>query len=768
LPPGTLMNWSADHADGTRMQRRRARFTGIVQGVGFRPFVVAAARRRGLVGFVCNEGDGVRVEAEGPAAGLDSFLDKLATQPPPGARIVTVEVEPVPPAGDAEFVIAPSRDAGGHPAFLPADVATCPACVDELFAPASRRFRYAFLSCTHCGPRFTVIESLPYDRERTTMVGFPLCPDCRREYEDPTDRRFHAQTIACPACGPRLTALDARGEVLDTPDPLHEAVDALVDGWIIGVKGLGGYHLACDARRDDTVTELRRRKHRDEKPLAVMVADLAAAAALCEIGSSEADLLASPQRPIVLLNRRANAGFAPADAPGQSLLGIMLPYTPLHHLLLRDFGGPLVMTSGNLSDEPVVFDDAEARLRLCGNALILLTHDRPIRSRCDDSVVRVVGRVELPVRRSRGYAPVPIPVRCGRPILAVGGDLKSVFALGRDGQAALSHHLGDLDGYEAYRAFAEAVADYERLFRFRREVIAHDLHPDYASTRYARDRAAADPDIRLVAVQHHHAHLVSCLAENGVSEPVIGVTFDGAGYGTDGTIWGGEFLVGDARGFRRAAHLRPVPLPGGDKATREPWRMAVAYLWDAGEGPDLLAGRVEPRALDTALAMIGRRLNSPVTSSAGRLFDAVAALIGLRTAVSYEGQAAGELEGLATGRSPRGAYPFGFDGTHVDTRPLIAALVADIRSGTVRTILARRFHCTVVEIIAATCGRLRDEMRVNAVALSGGVFLNAIVLAESSDRLVRDGFQVYRHRQVPPGDGGLCLGQLVIAAAAER
>jgi hydrogenase maturation protein HypF len=750
------------------MQRRRVRVTGVVQGVGFRPFVCAAARRLGLTGFVRNEGDGVRVEVEGEPAALDRFRHELSTHPPAGARIAAIQVEAIPPTGSPSFVIKPSREQTGRPAFMPADVATCPACVAELFDPADRRFRYPFLSCAHCGPRFTVIAALPYDRERTTMAAFRLCHDCRREYDDPADRRFHAQTTACPACGPRLALLDADGKEVEAPDPLADAVAALLAGQIVAVKGLGGFHLACDARRAETVADLRRRKHRDEKPLAVMVADLEAAAALCEVTPAEADLLTSPRRPIVLFERRADAGLAAGIAPGQPLLGLMLPYTPLHHLLLHDFGPPLVMTSGNLSDEPIVADDADAVQCLGGIANLFLTHDRPIRSRCDDSVVRVVAGVELPVRRSRGYAPVPIPVGCERPILAVGGDLKSVFALGRDGRAILSHHLGDLAEFGTYRAFADAVADYERLFHFRPEVIAHDLHPDYASTRYARERAAADPGLRLVAVQHHHAHLAACLAENGVDEPAIGVTFDGTGYGTDGTIWGGEFLVGDARTVHRAAYLRPVPMPGGDRAAREPWRMALSHLVDAGEATDLLAGRVEPRHLDTVRAMIDRRLNSPVTSSAGRLFDAVAGLTGLRTTVNYEGQAAVELEGLAAGQAPDRAYPFDFDGRQIDTRPLIAAVGQDVRIGVSRPVIARRFHCTVVEVVAATCGRLREETGLNTVALSGGVFLNAIVLAESSERLTRDGFRVLRHRRVPPGDGGLSLGQLMVAAAAAR
>jgi hydrogenase maturation protein HypF len=648
--------------------------------------------------------------------------------------------------------------------------------VSELFDPADRRHRYPFISCARCGPRFTVISAVPYDRDRTTMAAFPLCPACRQEYEDPADRRFHAQTTACPACGPRLSALDGAGTPIATPDPLGRAVAVLRGGRVVAVKGLGGYHLACDARSAAAVAELRRRKHRDEKPLAVMIADPGAAAGLCEVTPAEAELLLAPQRPIVLLRRRPGADLAGPVAPGNPLVGVMLPYTPLHHLLLHDLGGaPLVMTSGNRSDEPIAHEDDDAVRRLGGIADLFLTHDRPIRTRCDDSVTRVAAGAELPVRRSRGYAPLPLalPVACPRPTLATGGHLKAVFALGHGGYAIPGHHLGDLDGYEALRAYTAAVADYERLFRFRPEVIAHDLHPDYASTRYARQRAEADPGVRLVAVQHHHAHVAACMAENGLTGPVIGVAFDGSGFGPDGTVWGGEFLVGDYRTARRAAHLRPVPLPGGDRAVREPWRVAAAHLLDAGEGLELLAERVGAAALRSVEVMVARRLNAPLASSAGRLFDAVAALVGLRDRVGYEGQAAVELEGLAAGTAPAGVYPYAVESpagggpSQVDTRPLIAAVSADVRGRASREAIARRFHSTLVEVVADVCARIRADTCLNAVVLSGGVFLNAILLAESLDRLTRDGFRAYRHRLVPPGDGGLCLGQLVVAAALE-
>jgi hydrogenase maturation protein HypF len=750
------------------MQRWSVRLSGVVQGVGFRPFVYTTATGFGLTGFVRNEGDAVRVVVEGDPININQFLNELSVRAPAASQITSIQVEQLPSVGSGTFVIESSHDQLSPPTFAPTDLATCQACLAELFESADRRFRYPFLSCAHCGPRFTVIASLPYDRERTTMAAFSLCRDCRQEYEDPADRRFHAQTTACPACGPRLALLDDMGATIENSDPLADSVAALKDGQIVALKGLGGFHLACDARREQTVAELRRRKHRDEKPLAVMVADLATAEELCELSRTEARLLSSPQRPIVLLRRKKHAELADGIAPRQPFVGLMLPYTPLHHLLLHDLRGPLVMTSGNRSDEPIAFDNDDAVCRLGGIADLFLTHNRPIQRRSDDSVVRVVAEHGFPIRRSRGYAPIPIPVRCERSILAVGGDLKSVFAIGRNGQAILSHHLGDLAEYQAFRAFAEAVADYERLFRFQPEVVAHDLHPDYASTRYALERAASDRGIRLVAVQHHHAHLAACLAENGIEQPFIGVAFDGTGYGTDGTIWGGEFLVGDSRAVRRAAHLRPVALPGGDQATREPWRMALSHLHDAGESLDLLADRIEPRSLDTIRTMLDRRLNSPPTSSAGRLFDAVSALIGLRTVTNYEGQAAIELEGLAAASQIDGAYPFAANWPQIDTRPLIAAIAVDIRKGVRPPVIARRFHSTVTEIIVATCAHLREETGIAAVALTGGVFQNAIILEEAEERLTNERFRVYRHRLVPPGDGGLCLGQLMVAAALER
>jgi hydrogenase maturation protein HypF len=759
------------------MERRAIVIRGIVQGVGFRPFVYNLAVRLHLAGFVKNQTGTVLIEVEGATATLDRFLAEVAEHPPPLAHIDQLSWEQQPARGEEQFRIDASESDPSSPVFISPDVATCDECLAEVLDPADRRYRYPFLNCTNCGPRLTIITGAPYDRARTTMAAFPMCPACRAEYEDPRHRRFHAQPTACPVCGPHLQATSATGEPLAVADPLAWFADALGAGKIGALKGLGGYHLACDARNAAAVRELRRRKHRDEKPFAVMVADLEAVQELCELDAAERDLLLSPRRPIVLLRKCRPDCVAEEVAPRNPWLGVMLPYTPLHHLLLCAVAGiPLVMTSGNRSDEPIAYRDDEALGQLAGIADLFLVHDRPIHVRCDDSVTRVVAGAELPVRRSRGYAPQPItlPLGCPVPILAVGGLLKATFALGRDRQAFLSHHLGDLDHYQAYRAFEKDVALYEQLFAVRPACLAHDLHPDYATTRYVTARAAQTGS-SLLGVQHHHAHLASCMAEHGLDEPVIGVTFDGTGFGTDGAIWGGEFLIGDYRNYRRAAHLRSVGLPGGDQAIREPWRMAVAHLLDAGLPTRAVEARVLPVQFRAIRRMLERRFQTLLTSSAGRLFDAVAALAGVRDRVSYEGQAAVELEWLAMESAAAGVYPFDLDERAerpgketplvVDTRPLIGAVAEEASKGVNAAVIARRFHSTVVEMIAAVCDRLRRDTGLEAVVLSGGVFLNALLTHEASARLLGDGFRVYRHRLVPPNDGGLSLGQLAVAAA---
>ena len=747
------------------MQRRAITIRGTVQGVGFRPFVFSLATGLQLRGFVRNDTAGVQIEAEGDAAALDEFVGRLTRDAPPLARVDAVAWEPRPATGDAAFRIVASVAAAGGVVQVSPDVATCDACLAELFDPRDRRYRYPFLNCTNCGPRLTIVTGAPYDRQRTTMAGFTMCRACRAEYDDPADRRFHAQPTACPACGPRLWMADAGGQRMATADPIRAFADAIRAGRIGAIKGLGGYHLACDATNRPAVGELRQRKRREEKPFAVMVPDVAAAEVLCDMSAVERDLLASPRRPIVLLARHAPGGIADAVAPGNPRLGVMLPYTPLHHLLMRELNGPLVMTSGNRSDEPIATAEPDVYERLAGIAQVYLTHDRPIYVRCDDSVTRVVGGAESPVRRSRGYAPQPVrlPVRSPTPGLAVGGQLKATFGLVRDDQATVSHHLGDLDHFEAYRAFERDVALYERTFDVRPAWIAHDLHPDYASTRYAVRRAAAG-GLRAIPVQHHHAHMASCMAEHGLDEPVIGVCFDGTGFGTDGAVWGGEFLVGDCAAVRRAAHLRYVPMPGGDRAVREPWRMAVAHLDDAGVELPSLERRVDAVSLRTVRRMIERRLNAPLTSSMGRLFDAVASLVGVRDHVTYEGQAAIELEWLATGVPADGGYAFDLDaGLTVDTRPLIRGVVADVRRGLPPAVVARRFHTTVANLTVATCGAVRANTGLSKVVLSGGVFMNALLACEADNNLAAKDFLSLRHRAVPSNDGGISIGQLAVA-----
>ena len=760
---------------GEPLARRAISVTGVVQGVGFRPFVHELARELGVGGFVKNGAGGVLIEAEGPAPVLEQFVAALEARRPPQARIETVHTRACAPRGEEEFRIEPSEWAAPGHVAVSADLATCDECVRELFDPRGRRYRYPFTTCAHCGPRLTIALATPWDRDRTTMAAFSMCAACRREYEDPRDRRFHAQTIACPACGPRLRALDRHGAAVEDDDPLALAVRALHRGQVLAIKGIGGYHLACDAANPAAVGLLRSRKARDSKPFAIMVRDLAAAEALGEVSPVACRLLTSAARPIVLVRRRPGAAIAAAVAPDLDLVGVMLPYTPLHWLLLHGMPGrALVMTSGNRSDDPIVYEDDDARARLAGVADLVLAHDRAIHVRCDDSVIRVAAGEVLPVRRARGEVPggIPLPAPLARPTLALGGHLKAAVAFG-DGRRALpSQHLGDLDGYEPYRAYIASIEHYERVLGVAPRRLVHDGHPDYASTQYAIERAR-ETGVELLAVQHHHAHMASCMAEHGLTGTVVGVCFDGAGWGGDGTVWGGELLLGDARAFRRVAHLRHVPMPGGEAAVREPWRMAVAYLREAGEPVDAstLGRRLDRAALRVVDRMLERGFNAPATSSAGRLFDAVAALIGACDRMSYEGQAAMRLESLATGTPAAGAYPFEVLADRaplvVDPRPLIRAVVTEARRGVPGPIIARRFHSTLVDVVEAVCRRLRDASGVDTVVLSGGVFLNAILAAEVPERLAGTGFRTYRHRLVPSNDGGLCLGQLAIAAARD-
>jgi hydrogenase maturation protein HypF len=771
------------------MERRAIAIQGVVQGVGFRPFVYGLANRLNLGGFVKNRSGGVVIEVEGDPHALNSFLSVIGERAPRLARIDRITWERQSPLGDRGFRIESSdREAAAEIYFSP-DIAACDDCLRELFDPADRRYHYPLLNCTNCGPRFTIVKAAPYDRANTTMAAFVMCAACQAEYEDPTNRRFHAQPTACPACGPKLRLVVADGRIADGEHPVVGFASAISQGKIGALKGVGGYHLVCDAANAEAVKSLRYRKHRDEKPFAIMVRDIDIARLICEVSPEEVALLSTPAGPIVLLRRlRAATVAAVAEdvAPGNPFLGVMLPYSPLHHLLADALGStPLVMTSGNRSDEPIAYEDEDALDRLKGIADVFLVHNRPIHVRCEDSVTRIVAGRELPVRRSRGYAPAPLalPMTCPWPILATGGQLKATFALGRDRLAFVSHHLGDLDDYRTFRQFENDVALYERLFEIEPRQLAHDLHPDYASTHYARERVRRHPAgsnhaVRLVPVQHHHAHIASCMAENGLAEPVIGVSFDGTGYGTDGTIWGGEFLVGDYLGFRRAAHLRSVGMPGADQAIREPWRMATAHLRDAGIASGVLAKQIDRAAVRTVEQMLDRGINTPMTSSAGRLFDAVGALAGLRLRTSYEGQAAMELEWRANDVPDDGSYPFGIaevspsgaaqSTLQIDTRPLVREVVADAASGESPGVISRRFHNALVEMVATVCERIRASSGLNAVVLSGGVFLNSLLTTKAIARLAHEGFRVYRHRLVPPNDGGLAFGQLAIAAALAR
>jgi hydrogenase maturation protein HypF len=720
------------------VERIRLRVRGVVQGVGFRPFVHRLATRRGLAGFVLNDGDGVVVEIEGPAAAVESFAEALEQEAPPLARIDSVTAELVPALGERGFVVAESRPSG-RSALVPPDVATCDACLAELFDPDDRRYRYPFLNCTDCGPRFTIVVGVPYDRPLTTMAGFPLCDDCRREYEDPSDRRFHAEPIACPACGPKLSV------------PLEDAVRVLSEGGIVAVKGLGGYHLACDATSEDAVARLRARKGREEKPLAVMTAE---PELLADLTGGERELLRSPARPIVVARRREGAPVAAGVAPGSPWLGLMLPYTPLHHLLCSDTARPLVMTSGNLSDEPIAFDDGDALARLGGIADLVVSHDRPIHRRCEDSV----WREGFPIRRSRGHTPgaIRLPVPARAPIVAAGAELKFTFCLTRGDEAFLSAHLGDLTSEEAYRAFRADLELYLDMLGVEPATVACDLHPDYLSTRWAWEQG-----LPVEEVQHHHAHAAACLAEHGESGPALAIVLDGTGYGTDGTIWGGEVLRCDLASFERVAHLEPVPLPGGDAAVREPWRIAAAHLERAG--------RPVPweRWVNVRQSL---EVNAPLSSGAGRLFDAVSALLGVREQVTYEGQAAIELEHLA-GDAPAEPYTCRLDAPcdeplHgswvVRGTDLVVAAADDLVAGRERATIAAAFHEGVAAAFAEACVRAG---RADTVVLSGGCFQNLRLLAATRGRLEGHGFRVLSHRLVPPNDAGVSYGQAAVAAA---
>ncbi len=742
-------DYSVTIASTQRRRRVRIRLRGIVQGVGFRPFVHNLALELNLGGFVLNNSAGLVAEAEGDPAAVERFIAAVSNHPPPLAWIQENECSEIEAVGDRQFVIRASESQTGEFALVSPDVGTCEDCFRDFTDPANRRFGYPFTNCTNCGPRYTIIRDIPYDRPNTTMAVFEMCAACRAEYEDPRNRRFHAQPNACPECGPALSS------------SIAEARGRLAAGEILAVKGLGGFQLACDARNEAAVRSLRSRKRRSDKPFALMARDLAAVEAVCRVSEAARASLLSPRRPIVILP--SNGCLPEPIAPGNLTVGVMLPCTPLHHLLFEDAPySLLVMTSGNLSEEPIVVSNREAEERLAGVADFFLAHNRDIYMRVDDSVVRVFEGTERVMRRSRGYAPQTLDLGRALPeLLACGGELKNAFCLTKGSHAILSQHIGDLENYETLVFFEETLGNLKKLFRVAPRAIAHDLHPGYLSTRYA----LGVPDLPRIGVQHHHAHIAACMAENGLTGQVIGVAFDGTGYGTDGAIWGGEFLVAGYGGFERRAHFRYVPLAGGDAAIREPWRPALAYLMDALGPAAPLEGIPEER-VRVVRRMIERRVNTADTSSCGRLFDAVAAIIGLRQEVNFEGQAAIELEMIAS-EGYAGSYPFDFSGSgpwEIDFRPTIERIVRDLAAGASRGDISARFHSTVANAIVETCRRIRAEAGALPVCLSGGTFQNMRLLGETAAALRSAGFDVRLHAKIPPNDGCIALGQAVIAA----
>jgi hydrogenase maturation protein HypF len=744
---------------------------GIVQGVGFRPFVYTLATRLGLYGSVRNTSHGVEILLEGLIESVDAFSLELQASPPPLARIDSVEVSEREITGISGFAILDSQPEPGEFLPVPADIAICEDCRRELFNPNDRRYHYPFINCTNCGPRFTIIQDIPYDRPLTSMSDFNMCPECQTEYDDPSNRRFHAQPIACPVCGPSIAYAKVAKKPLYKEEALIAARELIKAGGILAVKGLGGYHLACDASNEKAVSTLKERKQRSEKPLAVMAFDLKTIEKYCLVTERERQLLESPQHPIVLLDRKPGSTLAEGVASGLNTYGCMLPYTPLHLLLTESAPGypeVLVMTSGNLSEEPIAFEDTDAQERLANIADAFLSQDRPIHMRVDDSVLRVIDGAPYFIRRARGYAPDPLLLKENLPqILGAGAELKNSFCLTRDNYAFVSHFIGDLENYETLSAYESGIVHYEKLFKIQPDIFACDLHPDYLATHYARERACRE-EKPLMEVQHHHAHLAACLGENGWTsdEPVIGLTFDGTGYGPDGAIWGGEVLVGGYAGYKRAFHLEYMPLPGGDAAIRKPARIALAYLlasslpWQPGLAPVETLSIQERRAL-TGLMKQG--LNTPRTSSMGRLFDAVSATIGLCQTISYEGQAAIQLE-AAVDPDETGSYPLPLDGGLIAVKPLLSAVFDDIQAGISPARIAARFHNGLAEMCLSVCSTLKTTRGLKTVALSGGVWQNRILLLLTLKKLRAAGFEVLLHRRLPPNDGCIALGQVMVAA----
>ncbi|MEN6413903.1 MAG: carbamoyltransferase HypF [Veillonellales bacterium] len=747
------------------LKRFNIRVTGIVQGVGFRPFVFNLARSLALGGWVWNTSAGVEIEVEGQTEQVNSFYRRLQGEFPPLARLDSVEFSERPLQGERKFVIRPSSSGEMRTVLISPDVATCPDCRRELLDSRDRHFRYPFINCTHCGPRYSIIKDVPYDRASTTMAEFPMCLDCQTEYNNPADRRFHAQPNACPVCGPSYRLLDKTGEPMEEQADLFGQVRQLIQaGAIVAIKGIGGYHLACDAFNGFAVDNLRRRKVREDKPFAVMGGSMAAVRQMCLVNQTESEWLTGTVRPIVLLIKGTGYCLASGIAPGSSCIGVMLPYAPVHWLLLQP-DDVWVMTSGNRSDEPIAYEDADAKERLFGIADYFLVHNRMIYRRVDDSVLRVVKDKPYMLRRSRGFAPAPVALAGEYPcVLAVGGELKNTFCLTRGRQAFLSAHIGDLENLATYQSYCQSIAHYQKLFDIRPEMVAYDLHPDYLATKYALSL-----ELPGIGVQHHHAHIVSVLAEYGINEPVIGVALDGTGYGTDGNLWGGEFLLADCRQFVRLGHCRYLHLPGGEKAIREPWRLAVWLLYEL-YGKEFvrwqlpLAGRL-PTGWELLVSATAQGINAPLSSGVGRLFDAAAALLGLRSVIHYEGQAAVELEQAAE-RQAGTVLPYDIQEGQpkiLDFRPVFAAMVEKLRQGKSSGELAAAFHTTLAAAVVDMVGRISRDTGIRRVALSGGVWQNMTLLNQVIRMLQQNKLMVYIHRQVPSNDGGLALGQAIIA-----
>lgn len=742
---------------------KRIKVYGVVQGVGFRPFVYRLAKKYELKGWVLNTSSSVEIEVEGEKKSIENFISDIQTKLPPIAMIERIEIEDSPLNNYEAFSIRESREDLGYQLISP-DIAVCKDCLKELFDPRDRRYRYPFINCTNCGPRFTIIKDIPYDRKNTTMARFKMCDECEREYNDPMDRRFHAQPNACPVCGPRLWL-----EGIESEDPIKETARLLREGFIVAIKGLGGFHLACDATNDKTVKLLRERKKRGYKPFAVMMKDLDTIKKYCYVYLEEERLLSSPQSPILLLRIKDLGDISREVAPNNNYIGVMLPYTPVHHILLREIDIPLVMTSGNLSEEPICQDNKEALDRLKGIADYFLLNDRDIYSRYDDSVVFILEGKPQMIRRARGYAPSPIKIPFKvRQTLACGGELKNTFCLTKDNYAFISQHIGDLENIETLEHFTNTIELYKRLFRIEPEVIACDMHPDYLSTRYALQFEGILPVVR---VQHHYAHILSCMAENNITEPVIGIAFDGSGYGLDGNIWGGEVLVADYDRFVRRSHLEYLPMPGGELAIRKPYRLAIGYLYSIfGDIPDLPSiSRIPEEEIEIIKEQMDKRINTPLTSSIGRLFDAVSSLLDICNEATYEGQPAIELEMAIKDIESDKCYDWEIEKDKdvfiIRVKRLFEGILDDI--GKIpNSYISAKFHNTIARMMVNTSLLIREETRINTVVLSGGCFQNRVLLKKSIELLKREGFKVYTHSNVPCNDGGISLGQAIVGGRA--